>query len=74
MLYFNFSDINCKMEKGNRKTSKKKIKENSAAYIKQKEKAKARKRKFLEKMTPEQRELKRAKDREYYHKKKLKRK
>ncbi|XP_059047408.1 uncharacterized protein LOC131842859 [Achroia grisella] len=38
------------------------------------EKAKARKRKFLDKMTPEQKALKKKKDLQYYHKKKAEKK
>ena len=53
-----------------KKTSKKNINKNSAAYIKQRQKANARKRKYLDNLTLEQRELKKAKDREYYQKKK----
>lgn len=53
-----------------KKTSKKIINKNSAAYIKQRQKANARKRKYLDNLTKEQRELKKAKDREYYQKKK----
>lgn len=64
------------MEEHNRKEklSKRKINRNSAAYIKQLEKANARKRKFMNKMTPEQREIKKAIDREYYQRKKTERK
>lgn len=58
----------------NIKRTKKKLKKDSAAYLRQREKANARKRKFLDKMTDEQRELKRAKDREYYKKKKAEKK
>lgn len=50
--------------------SKKQIKKNSTAYLRQREKANARKRKFLDKMTEEEKEIKRAKGREYYYKKK----
>lgn len=52
------------------KQSKKKVNQNSAAYLKQREKENARKRKFLDKMTPEQKEMKKVKDREYYARKK----
>lgn len=55
----------------NKKNTKKQVKKDSAAYLRQREKANARKRKFLAKMTEEQKEIKRAKDREYYEKKKL---
>ena len=48
----------------NEKPSKKKINRNSAVYLRQRKKANARKRKFLNKMTPEQREMKRAKDKD----------
>lgn len=58
----------------NKKRPKKQLKKDSSAYLRQREKANARKRKFLDKMTPEQREIKRAKDRAYYQKKKQKRK
>lgn len=60
-----------KVEK-NKNRSKKQIKKNSTAYLRQREKANARKRKFLDKMTEEEKEIKRAKGREYYHKKKNK--
>lgn len=53
-----------------KKVSKKNINKNSAAYIKQRQKANARKRKYLDNLTTEQRLLKKAKDREYYQKKK----
>lgn len=53
-----------------KKKSKKRLKQDSIAYKKHREKANARKRKFLDKMTPEQREMKRLKDREYYQRKK----
>lgn len=53
----------------NKKKSQKKLKKDSAAYLRQREKANARKRKFLDKMTEDQKEIKRAKDREYYKKK-----
>ena len=53
----------------NKKKSQKKLKKDSAAYSRQREKANARKRKFLDKMTEDQKEIKRAKDREYYKKK-----
>lgn len=49
-----------------KKISKKNINKNSQAYIKQRQKANARKRKYLDNLTLEQRELKKAKDREYY--------
>lgn len=65
------------MEQHNRskeKPSKKKINRNSAVYIRQREKANARKRRFLDKMTPEQREIKKAKDRDYYQRKKAEKK
>lgn len=42
----------------------------SLTYIRHRERANARKQRFLQNLTPEQRELKKAKDREYYHKKK----
>lgn len=58
----------------NKKKTKKKLKKDSAAYLRQREKANARKRKFLDKMSEEQREIKRAKDREYYKKKKAEKK
>lgn len=58
----------------NKKKSQKKLKKDSAAYLRQREKANARKRKFLDRMTEEQREIKRAKDREYYKKKKAEKK
>lgn len=58
----------------NKKRSKKQVKKNSSAYLQQREKANARKRKFLDKMTEEEREFKRAKDREYYQKKKAEKK
>lgn len=57
-------------EDGKKKTTKKTFKKNSSAYLKYREKANARKRNFLDKMTEEQREIKRAKDRETYQKKK----
>lgn len=58
-------------DKSEKKTkSKKRLKEDSIAYKKYREKANARKRKFLDKMTPEQKEMKRLKDREYYQRKK----
>lgn len=47
---------------------KKELDKESSSYLLQREKANARKRKFLDKMTAEQRELKKAKDREYYWK------
>lgn len=49
----------------NKKRSKKQVKKNSSAYLPLREKANARKRKFLDKMTEEEREIKRAKDRAY---------
>lgn len=58
----------------NEKLSKKKINRNSAAYLRQRKKANARKCKFLNKMTPEQREMKREKDKEYYQRKKAEKK
>lgn len=58
----------------NKKRPKKRLKKDSSAYLRQREKANARKRKFLDRMTDEQREIKRAKDRAYYQKKKQKRK
>lgn len=54
----------------NKKITQKKLKKDSAAYLRQRENANARKRKFLDKMTEQQKEIKRAKDREYYKKKK----
>lgn len=45
-----------------------------AAYIRKKENARARKRRFVDKMTQEQKEKKRAKDREYYYRKKAEKK
>ena len=50
--------------------SEKEIRELSEAYLRQREKASERRRRFFEKMTPEQWEMKRAKDREYYYKRK----
>lgn len=58
----------------NKKLQKKQVKKNSSAYLRQREKANARKRKFLNKMTEEEREIKRAKDRAYYQKKKAEKK
>ncbi|VEN46256.1 unnamed protein product [Callosobruchus maculatus] len=58
----------------NRKKNQKMLQKNNAAYLRQREKANARKRKFLDKMTEEEKEMKRAKDREYYKKKKEERK
>ena len=55
-----------------KRKSKKRLKQNSIAYKRHRENANARKRKFLNKMTPEQKEMKRLKDREYYQRKKLK--
>ncbi|CAH0673870.1 unnamed protein product [Spodoptera exigua] len=49
---------------------KKKLDKSSPAYIRQRQIANARKRVYLDKLTPEQREIKKAKDREYYYKKK----
>lgn len=40
------------------------------AYFRQREKANVRKRKFLDKMTDDQKEIKRARNRTYYKKKK----
>ncbi|CAH1970101.1 unnamed protein product [Acanthoscelides obtectus] len=57
-----------------RKLSKKQLKKNSSAYLRQGEKANARKKKFLDKMTEEEIEIKRAKDRAYYRKKKAEKK
>ncbi|CAH1987621.1 unnamed protein product [Acanthoscelides obtectus] len=57
-----------------RKLSKKQLKKNSSAYLRQREKANARKKKFLDKMTEEEIEIKRAKDRAYYRKKKAEKK
>lgn len=51
----------------------KKLDKYSACYLRQREKANARKRKFMEKMTPEDKEKKRAKDRQYYQNKKAER-
>lgn len=45
-----------------KKKSKKALKRDSVAYLRHREKANARKRNFLDKMTEEQREIKRAKD------------
>lgn len=53
-----------------KKKTKKELKKDSMAYLRHREKANARKRKFLDNMTEEQKEIKRAKDREYYQKKK----
>lgn len=53
-----------------KKKSKKRLKEDSIAYKKHHGKANARKRKFLNKMTLKQIEMKRLKDREYYQRKK----
>lgn len=61
-------------DKEKNKKIPKKLKKDSAAYLRQREKANARKRKFLDKMTEEQKEIKRAKDREYYRKKKAEKK
>lgn len=47
-----------------------KIKQDSPTYLTQRQKANARKRRFLDKMTDEQKEIKRCKDRAYYRKKK----
>ncbi|XP_063363882.1 uncharacterized protein LOC134652649 [Cydia amplana] len=66
-----FSTGNMENDKNEeKKKSKKRSKQDSTAYKKHREKANARKRKFLDKMTPEQREVKRLKDREYYQRKK----
>ncbi|KAG6441738.1 hypothetical protein O3G_MSEX002009 [Manduca sexta] len=43
---------------------------NNLDYLRRRIKANARKKRFLDKMTDEQKAIKRAKDREYYHKKK----
>ncbi|KAL3282625.1 hypothetical protein HHI36_005800 [Cryptolaemus montrouzieri] len=53
-----------------KKKSKKRLKQDSIAYKRHRVKANARKRKFLNRMTPEQKETERLKDREYYQKKK----
>ncbi|CAG9782469.1 unnamed protein product [Diatraea saccharalis] len=58
------------LDKEKKKRTRKQLKKDSAAYLRQREKANARKRKFLDKMTEQQKEIKRAKDREYYKKKK----
>lgn len=42
-------------ENGKKKKTKKNPKKNSSAYLQEREKANARKRKFLDKMTEEQR-------------------
>ncbi|XP_045768056.1 uncharacterized protein LOC123869252 [Maniola jurtina] len=57
-----------------KKLPKKQLKKNTSAYLHQREKANARKRKFLDKMTDEEREIKRAKDRAYYQQKKAEKK
>lgn len=54
----------------NKKMTQKKLEKDSVAYLRYREKANARKRKFLAKMTEEQKEIKRAKAREYYKKQK----
>ncbi|KAJ8705677.1 hypothetical protein PYW08_012723 [Mythimna loreyi] len=56
--------------KKKRKRTKKKLEKNSIAYLREREKANARKKRFLDKMTDEEKELKRAKDRAYHHRKK----
>lgn len=50
--------------------SGKHIKDLDAAYLRQREKASERRKRFFSKFTPEMWEMKRAKDREYYYKKK----
>lgn len=66
-----FSTGNMENDKNEeKKKQKKRSKQDSIAYKKHREKANARKRKFLDKMTPEQREMKILKDREYYQRKK----
>ncbi|KAG6443763.1 uncharacterized protein LOC115456138 [Manduca sexta] len=57
-----------------KRKSKKRLKQDSVAYKRHREKANARKRKFLDNMTPEQKEMKRLKDREYYQRKKAEKK
>ncbi|XP_052755801.1 uncharacterized protein LOC128201806 isoform X1 [Galleria mellonella] len=54
--------------------SKPNVTDKQVALTRAQEKAKARKRRFLEKMTPEQKELKRKKDLQYYHKRKAEKK
>lgn len=78
-MIFYFNDIFCSNMESDKteimkKNSKKQLKKNSAAYLRQREHANARNRKFLDKMTDEQREIKRAKDRAYYQKKKAEKK
>uniref|UniRef100_A0A2H1WCE9 SFRICE_005657 n=1 Tax=Spodoptera frugiperda TaxID=7108 RepID=A0A2H1WCE9_SPOFR len=51
---------------------KKKLDKSSPAYVRQRQLANARKRIYLDNLTPEQKEIKKAKDREYYHEKKKK--
>jgi uncharacterized protein HemY len=50
------------------------LKKDSSAYLRQRKNDNARKMKFLDKMTAEQREIKRVKDRTYYQKKKAEKK
>ena len=67
-----FSAGNMETDKNDKKKkkSKKRSKQDSIAYKIHREKANARKSKFLDKMTPEHKEMKRLKDREYCHRKK----
>ncbi|CAH2979297.1 unnamed protein product [Chilo suppressalis] len=60
--------------KAEKNRSKKQIKKNSTAYLCQREKANGKKRKFLDNMTEEEKHIKRAKGRKYYHKKKQEKK
>ncbi|KAL3287881.1 hypothetical protein HHI36_002339 [Cryptolaemus montrouzieri] len=57
-----------------KRNSRKRLKQNSIAHKRHGVKVNARKHKFLNKMTPEQKEMKISKDREYYQRKKAKNK
>ncbi|CAH2020194.1 unnamed protein product [Acanthoscelides obtectus] len=70
-----FSTSNMENNKNEKKNnSKKRLKQKSIAYKRHRENANARKSKFLDNMTPEQKEMKRLKDREYNQRKKAEKK
>lgn len=65
-----YSNMESQEAEKKQKRQKYLTKKYSAAYLRQREKANAKKRMFLDKMTVEQREIKRAKNRAYFKKKK----
>lgn len=57
-------------EEEKKRPTRKRLNRDSPTYLRHRELANARKRRFLDNMTEEEKILKRAKDREYYKKKK----